>query len=307
MLLECADRRSLQRWKAALLRGERIEAASDFAWGPLDQWLPLVDVWRGRGTVKAAPAGSPVSVVIPALRVPVGLAAWLADPAVGEILVLANGDFPRWEHPDPRVRVLRVPWEGHGRTRQKALSQVRCEFVLFSVDDALPRGHTAGWLREGLGNFEAVYGRQLPWPGMDPVSCRRLFEWTPPGEESLPSPPHPVGGRRHDHVLALYRTETLLRFPLPEVPIAEDWQWALCHPVGYCPSARVVHAHPRHFWSLYQRSRDSHRQFCSRGFAATVPDTASLLSAIPGQLGPDWRGGLGELLGQWAAGRRALF
>lgn len=304
MLLRKRDARSLKRWREALLRGEQVEAEAALFGKEAAPWAPLVDVLDGAPTFAEAPPGGAVTVVIPALRVPIGVEAWLRDPAVSQLLILANGTFPVWSHPDPRVRVQRVAWEGHGRTRQHSITQVTTEFVLFSVEDALPRGTPAGWLREGLGDFAAVSGRQLPWPDSDAESCRRLWAWTPPGEAPQPALPHPVGGQRHDHVLALYRTESLRRRPLPDVPIGEDWHWARQASVGYCPRAQVVHAHPREFWPLYLRTRDTHREFCKAGFPPTVPDFPSFLAGIPGNLGSDWRGGLGELLGQWVAGQQ---
>ena len=303
MFLRKLDARSRKRWREALLAGERIEAEAALFGAELEGWAPLVDVLDGAPTAEEAPAGEGVTVVIPALRVPIGVEGWLKDPAVTQLLILANGSFPEWSHPDPRVRVQRVAWEGHGRTRQRALTQVTTEYVLYSVEDALPRGTPAGWLREGLGDFAAVSGRQLPWPDSDTESCRRLWAWTPPGEAPQPALPHPVGGWRHDHVLALYRTETLRQRPLPEVAIAEDWHWAREAAVGYCPRARVVHAHTREFWALYRRTRDTHREFCRAGYAPMVPDLRRFVQGIPGNLGSDWRGGLGELLGQWVAGR----
>ena len=161
MFLRKCDARSLRAWKESLLSGERIEADRSVLGEKAELWAPLVDILDGKPTFEEAPAGAGVTVVIPALRVPIGVEAWLRDPAVAQLLILANGTFPEWSHPNPRVRVLRVPWEGHGRTRQRYLNQVTTEYVLFSVEDALPRGTPAGWLREGLGNFDAVSGRQL--------------------------------------------------------------------------------------------------------------------------------------------------
>lgn len=234
-----------------------------------------------------------VSVVIPASRhAPVGLDALLLQDVEVEPLVLANGG---WSGPG----AIPVRWEGHGRTRMRGVERASFPYVLFTVDDALPLG--AGFLRtlvEALerGGFDAVYARQLPWPTADAVTRARLRTWTPPGAAAVPT-------TRLDHVCALHRVELLRADPLDDVPIGEDWAWGRRHRVGYVPAAPVAHSHPRRFRALYTRTRALHAVFHEHGEAPRVPDAASLLRALPSTLGPDLRGALGELLGQYAAAR----
>ena len=248
--------------------------------GSLARWLPPAA--RPGGGIK-------VSVVIPASRGrPIGLAALAAQDLETELIVLANG---RW-----REGVV-VPWEGHGRTRQRGVLLASHPYVFFTVDDALPLG--AGFLRtlvEGLeaGGYDAVLARQLPWPTSDPVTRARLRGWTPAEGR---------GAATLDNVAALYRRSALLADPFDDVPIAEDWRWGRRHRYGYVAGAAVVHAHPRRFRALYARTRDLHRQFLATGEAARVPDLATFLRAAPSVVGRDLRGGLAELCGQWAAAR----
>lgn len=241
-----------------------------------------------------------ISVVIPALRPPLGLAAWLAQDLPFELLILANGDF-RETDPllrDARVRVLRVPWEGHGATRQRGITLAQANYVLLSVDDAVPLGR--GFLRQMVGalqagGYRAVWARQIPAPQADPVTQRRLLNWCPPGVGHVPSV-------RVDHVATLYARETLLSDPLDAVPIAEDWHWARRQApgsLGYVADALIQHSHPRQFWPLYTRTRDLHRQFRQAGERPLVPNIVSFLRLLPGTLGRDFPGALGELLGQW--------
>lgn len=235
-------------------------------------------------------SGLAVSVVIPTHRQrPIGLEVLEAQDVDVELLVLANGAYSDG---------IRVPWEGHGRTRQRGVMLARHPYVLFTVDDALPLG--AGFLRtlvEGLeaGGHDAVFARQVPWPTTDAVTRGRLRAWTPPVGDA---------GGSLDNVAALYRTAALREDPFDPVPIAEDWHWGRRHRVGYVPRAMVAHAHPRRLRELYARTRDLHAQFYAAGEPPTVPTLTDLARALPSVIGPDARGALGELIGQYVGGRR---
>ncbi|MFZ5479724.1 MAG: glycosyltransferase [Myxococcota bacterium] len=245
--------------------------ASDFA----PEWLPP----------PACPSDLKVTAVIPASRHrPIGLAALEAQDCEVEVLVLANGAYGEG---------VRVPWRGHGRTRQVGVELAEHPYVLFTVDDAIPLG--AGFVRtlvEALeeGGHDAVFARQVPWPTSDPVTRARLRRWTPPdgpGEATL------------DNVAALYRKQALLDDPFDAVDIAEDWAWGRRHRVGYVPRATVVHAHARRFLSAYRRTRDLHRVI-----DAPKVDAATMVRALPSTVGRDFPGAVGELLGQYVGGRR---
>jgi hypothetical protein len=98
---------------------------------------------------------------------------------------------------------------------------------------------------------------------------------------------------------------------------AEDWAWAQAWRgpgrvpsveaprLGYVPGAAVVHGHARTFRSLVRRTAAEHAVRVACGEPPAVPDARRLVAALPGVIGPDARGALGELLGQWWAGRRA--
>lgn len=251
-----------------------------------------------------------VTAIIPTHRqTPVGLDALRGQDLEVEVLVLANGPAgvgPRARVPVEGDRVVSVPWEGHGRTRQRGVELARTDHVLFTVDDALPLG--AGFVRtlvEALeeGGFDAVFARQVPWPTASEVTCRQLRAWTPPGH-------HAREVARLDHVAALYRRSTLLACPLPDAPIAEDLHWARGHRIGYVPFAPVAHSHPRRPLELFRRTRATHRERIGLGESPQVPSIAHLVGALPGLAGPVLEGGAveilnqgAELLGQWFAAR----
>ena len=246
-----------------------------------------------------------VTAVIPCNRQDVlGLRALLGQDCELRVLVLSNGDGPQGL---PGAQVVQVDWEGHGATRQAAVDRVQTPYLLFTVDDALPLG--AGSVRQLVdaleaGPWDAVIGRQVPWPDADPVTAERVRRWTPPGDRVVEAP-------QCDHVYTLYRTETLRRWPLPAVPIGEDLAWSRGRRVGYVPMAPVLHSHPRQPLALYQRTRDLHQQMTALGEAPRVPDVGALVRALPGVIEPALQAGpaellnqLAELLGQWRGGRR---
>ena len=322
MLLSDLSPASLDRLERALRRGEETHLRLD---APLprglraDELIPLCDgllPGRARGDLaallppaaRASPPPWRVTAIIPTHRqIPLGWRALRGQDCKLEVLVLANGDFDA-RFGDEGVRVERVPWEGHGRTRQRGVALSDADYLLFTVDDAIPRG--SGCVRtlvEALeeGGYDAVFGRQVPWPSSDPITRERLRGWTPPG-----------GGHRRverlDNVFALYRRQTLLEHPFPGVPIAEDLHWRQGRRIGYVPGAPVVHAHERAPAELYRRTRDIHRQHIALGEPPRVPGAAALLRALPAALGPVLRAGprelpcqLAELLGQWRAARCA--
>jgi len=286
---------------------------------PLDEIVPLCTTVSSPDPALAgwlrtlqAPPPSPcdaaVTAVIPThQRVPLGLPALLAQDASVRVLIVSNG--PGGPREAPGAAVLRLPWRGHGLTRQAAVAHVKTPYTLLTVDDAIPLG--GGFVRTMVsaleaGRWDAVFARQIPWPDADPETKRRLRQWTPPGRAVVAAP-------QVDHVAALYRTESLRRWPLPDVPIAEDAWWSRGRRIGYVPMAPVLHSHARIPAALYARNRDIHTELIKMGEPARVPSTTSMLRSMPSTLRPLLRGErrealcrAAELLGQWQAARRVL-
>jgi hypothetical protein len=319
--LERADRR---RMSEALRRGEPVDLILSRPPPPevrLDEIAPLCRSVRSDNrrivaelsqsrAPEARPGGTArVTAVIPTADVvPIGLAALLSQDVAVRVLVLSNGDaVPR---SIPGADVLRVPWRGHGATRQLAVPHITDPYTLLTVNDAIPLG--AGFVRtlvEALeeGGFDAVYARQIPWPDADPITRQRLRRWTPAGQGV-------IAAEQVDHVAALYRTETLRSHPLPDVPIAEDAAWSVGRRIGYVPAAPVLHSHARSPRALYRRNRSIHAELARLGRPATVPTLGHLVGALPSLVRPTLQGDRGELLnqvaellGQWrggVAGRR---
>ena len=241
-----------------------------------------------------------VTAIIPCSRgVPVGVRALRAQDVDVSVRVLSNGEGPL-EVPGATVR--RVAWTGHGQTRAAALADVDTEFVLFTVDDAIPLGE--GCVRTLIqalkdGDWEAAVARQIPWPDADAVTAARLRRWTPPGRNVVAMP-------QTDHVATLYRTETLRRYPIPDRPIAEDAWWSLERRVAYVPMAPFLHSHERRPLALYARNRAIHAERVRMGHPPTIAGFGAAIAALPGVVRPTLAEGpvelanqLAEIAGQW--------
>jgi hypothetical protein len=258
----------------------------------------------------AASCGEPgVTVLIPANRyAPRGVTSLLAQDVPVEVVVLSNGSGPQTV---PGARTVQVPWRGHGATRQHAIHEVKTPYVLLTVDDAIPMG--AGFLRQmvvGLeaGQWDAVIARQVPWPDADAISRARLRSWTPPalGGASSAATAGVIEARQLDHVCALFKTETLLGAPLPDVPIAEDAWWGRGRRIGLVVGAPVLHSHERHALPLFRRERAIHAERARMGEAPTVSDLPTALWGALGavRLGPrEVIRHSAEVVGQWAGAR----
>ena len=284
----------------------------------IDEVAPLVDVIRiadpalqAAADTYRAPAREvgrtdSVTAIIPSNRnVLLGINALRKQDVDVQILVLSNGDGPSQIE---GARVIRLPWEGHGTTRARALEYVDSDYVFFTVDDAIPQGEGCirtliDALEDGSG-WEAAVARQIPWPHADAVTAARLRRWTPPGKRV-------VSTVQTDHVATLYRTDTLKTYPIPSVAIAEDAWWSLNRRVAYVPMAPVLHSHTRSPRALFERNRAIHAQLVAMGHPATVPSFGALLQALPGIVRPTLAGGLeefanqlAELTGQWWGAKR---
>jgi hypothetical protein len=201
-----------------------------------------------------------VTVIIPThRRVPVGLEAFVAQSKHVHVLLNGAVDIPHM----PSVQIRLVSWKGHGQTRQEAIEHVQTPYVFLTVDDAIPIPDCLDELVAEMehGDWDALIARQIPFPTAERYTKDQLTVWTPHRDTTYVVP-------QCDHVGTLYKTETLRRIPIPNVPIAEDVWWSIGKNVGCVPKACIVHSHPRRTLALIKREYAIHQQLKAVGLSS---------------------------------------
>ncbi|HXD78105.1 MAG TPA: glycosyltransferase family A protein, partial [Puia sp.] len=139
------------------------------------------------------------------------------------------------------VRLIRIPPDSfnHGLTRNLGASEAKGEYVVMTVQDAVPENDQ--WLERFLEGFAdddvaAVCGQQVvpherdknPVLWFRPVSAHRTWycHYADPADflKLSPSEQREIAG--WDNVTAAYRRRVLLEHPFPATDFAEDITWA---------------------------------------------------------------------------------
>ncbi|MCG6879059.1 MAG: glycosyltransferase family 2 protein [Deltaproteobacteria bacterium] len=154
----------------------------------------------------------------------------------------------------------------HAKTRNAALAWVNCDNVVFTVQDAIPCNVT--WLSDlehSINQYSvvAVYTDQIPH---DDATLYARFEnrgirnfrgqervlQSLDSLESFQEMPYHDAYKAIalDNVCAIYRKNSLMNFPFPEVDFAEDMAWSFAQllkgqKILYQPSITVRHSHNR--------------------------------------------------------------
>lgn len=188
----------------------------------------------------------------------------------------------------------------HGGTRNDAIASVDAEFVILTVQDALPLTTTLArdLVAPLLADRElcATYGRQLPMPDCHPVLASRISAWAGGDEPVLQQlgdrswedlePMERLGLIRYDHVIACMRRSTWEQHPFAPVSFGEDVDWAARviragGRIAYLPAATVEHSHARSAWDEARRIYCDHRNLKRLVGLVTVPSIADLRRNIP--------------------------
>jgi len=176
------------------------------------------------------------------------------------------------------TKIVSIPPEefNHGETRNLGVRQARGEFVVLTVQDAVPRSRF--WLEDLLKGFlhdgvAGVCGKQVvphrkeynPIQWSRPVSAPQIKEVKfSKGEFAALDGPSQFKYCRWDDVSSMYRRSDLLQTPFRRVPFAEDILWARDaltrgKSIVYNPFAEVEHYHHesvsysfrRHLFEIY--------------------------------------------------------
>ena len=183
----------------------------------------------------------------------------------------------------------------HGGTRNEAVARLHHEFVILSVQDALPLSTTlAAELVAPLAadpTLCATFGRQVPLPGCHPVLRARIGARAG-GDELVVQE---LAGRdweqldpwerlaliRYDHVIAAMRRSVWERIAFEPVSFGEDVDWARRvildgGRIAFVPGATVEHSHSRPAWDEARRIYCDHRNLRRLVDLVAVPSRARI-------------------------------
>jgi glycosyltransferase involved in cell wall biosynthesis len=228
----------------------------------------------GTGAGAGRGAGLKVALVIPTLnggeRFGRALELWRAQQDVGTLDLVCpdsgsrDGTVDRLRAAGARIQTIARGTFNHGETRNRAVAATNAEFVILSVQDAVPvstavaRELVAPLLADP--QLAATYGRQRPRPGCHPVLVERIGGWAGSEQpvvqelarrpwDSL-APLERLALIRYDHVLACVRRSAWERLRFEPAPFGEDVRWA-CRVIrgggriAFAPAAVVEHSHDR--------------------------------------------------------------
>lgn len=225
------------------------------------------------------------------------LDAWRDQRDVGELTIVCPDSGSSDSTPDvvrrAGGRVLPIDQAdfNHGQTRNEGLAVVDAEFVILSVQDALPLSTTlAADLVAPLAadpTLSATFGRQRPRAGCHPVLAARIDSWAGGNDPVVQElgdrdwdaldPMERLGLVRYDHVIACVRRSAWERQPLPAASFGEDVRWATSviragGRIAFVPEAAVEHSHDRSAWDEARRIYCDHRNLSELLGVVTVPE-----------------------------------
>ena len=176
-----------------------------------------------------------------------------------EILVIDSGSTDQTldevrRRPAVRLHEIAKSTFTFGRACNLGVRLSETEYVCFISGHALPT--SPSWIRELLAPFAdaavaGVFGRQLPFPTLDPLrSVGQLRAFTD-SEETMDA--------HFSNANSAVRKTDAEAMPFDEdLTGAEDWEWAVRveaagRRVRYAPKAEVYHSHPETLRETYRR------------------------------------------------------
>ena len=220
-------------------------------------------------TKDAGPGFRQTLEMIFAQQVPYPFEVIVVDSGSQDITLELCREFP--------VRLLQIPPKdfNHGATRNYAISQAQGEFIVLTVQDAVPvdKDWINALIQPLIEDMEVagVYGRQLPKPDSSYITRKRNELWYKGLEKRIAqqirseaefaklSLEEKLLTIRFDNVNACLHKAVWRKHPFPASSYAEDLAWALevlkaGYKLIYEPAAQVWHSHDRGLWYEFKRA-----------------------------------------------------
>ena len=233
------------------------------------------------------------------------LELWLAQQDVGKLDLVCpdsgsrDGTVDRLRAAGARIQTVPRGSFNHGETRNRAVAATTADFVILTVQDAVPvstavaRELVAPLVKDP--GLAATYGRQRPRPGCHPVLVERIGGWAGGSAPVVQE----LGGRawdaldprerlalvRYDHVLACVRRSAWERLRFEPANFGEDVRWAARvigagGRIAFAPAAVVEHSHERSAFDEARRIYCDHANLRELVGLVTVPSRQQ----IPGNV-----------------------
>jgi glycosyltransferase involved in cell wall biosynthesis len=224
------------------------------------------------------------------------LELWLAQQDVGKLDLVCpdsgsrDGTVDRLRAAGARIQTVPRGSFNHGETRNRAVAATTADFVILTVQDAVPvstavaRELVAPLVKDP--GLAATYGRQQPRPGCHPVLVERIGGWAGGSAPVVQE----LGGRqwdaleprerlalvRYDHVLACVRRSAWERLRFEPANFGEDVRWAARvisggGRIAFVPAAVVEHSHERSAFDEARRIYCDHANLRELVGLETVP------------------------------------
>ncbi len=230
---------------------------------------------------------------------------WRAQQDVGPIEITIpdsgsrDGTLDRARSAGARTLSIAPRQFNHGETRNRAVAATKAEFVILSVQDALPLSTTLA--RELVAplladpSLCATYGRQVPRPDCHPVLAARIDAWaggTEPVVQELAgrswealAPLERLQLIRYDHVIAAMRRSVWEQIRFEALSFGEDVAWAARvirggGRIAFVPAAVVEHSHTRSSWDEARRIYCDHSNLRRLVGLVTVPSRKAIKANV---------------------------
>lgn len=264
--------------------------------------------------------GVEVSVLIPTYNAGPGFATVLEaiaaqDTGFGyELLLVDSGSTDGTLELARRcsARVSSIPKSGfsHGGARNYGISEARGDYVVMTVQDALPADNR--WLHKLVENMAGdetvagVYSRQIPRPDCNPFSRYALechFTNRPERHvqeigslmhyESL-TPVQKLETITFDDVSSCVRRSVWKEYPFKPVPFGEDLDWServlkAGYKIVYEPESAVIHSHNRSAFYEMKRAYLVHKLLGRMVGLRLLPTFEDLRKRLPSVVKHRWK------------------